>query len=34
MEGIEIGKYLAADTRVRSGRLIFNGTRNSCFGCA
>jgi len=27
MEGIEIGKYLAADTRVRSGRLIFKGTR-------
>ena len=27
MARIEIGKYLAADTRVCSGRLIFKGTR-------
>ena len=27
MARIEIGKYLAADTRICSGRLIFRGTR-------
>jgi len=27
MARIEIGKYLAADTRVCAGRLIFKGTR-------
>jgi uncharacterized protein (DUF433 family) len=27
MARIEIGKYLAADTRVCNGRLIFKGTR-------
>lgn len=27
MARIEIGKYLAADTRVCNGRLIFRGTR-------